>query len=182
MRSHRKRFKKTVERLAAEVSILLAEQVALETLLGGSAPPLIRVSFDALMGDRLARLIRILEEDRRNEVASFWYLLQCEPQKVGLANDDEKHLRQLAARLKLIRDQTFFHIDKKGVLDRPAIYAAAGITGDEIIRAIDVLWSILGRLYNEEFSSEEPPRWLSNSRSSLEELFARDIAQLGLKK
>jgi hypothetical protein len=180
--SHRERFKKAVERLAAEVSILLAEQVALEELLGTVPPLLIRVSADALMGDRLARLIRILEDDSRNEVASFWYLLRCEPSRVALAADDEKHLRHLATRLKPIRDKTFFHIDKNGVLDREAIYAAAGITGDEIIRAVDILWAILGRLYREEFSGQAPPAWLSNSRSGLKDLFTRDLSRLGLKK
>jgi hypothetical protein len=175
------RFRKTVERLAGEVSILLAEQVALEEFLGINAPPLIRVCFNALLGDRLARMIRILEEDKRNEVASFWYLLRCEPKRVRLATDDEEHLRHLATRLKPIRDQTFFHIDKAGVLDRSAIYASARITGNDIIKAIDILWTILKNLYSEEFSDRPLPPWLSDSRPSRREIFTKDLVRLRLK-
>jgi hypothetical protein len=179
---HRERFRKTVERLAGEVSNLLADQVALEELLGINAPPLIGVCFNALLGDRLARLIRILEEDKRNEVASFWYLLRCEPKKVGLTAHDEAHLRHLATRLKLIRDRTFFHIDKDGVLDRPAIYGAAEITGNDIIRAIEILWTILRKLYSEELSDRSLPPWLSDSRPNLKEIFTKDLTRLGLKQ
>jgi hypothetical protein len=179
---HQKRFRKTVERLAGEVSLLLADQVALEELLEISAPTLIRVCFQALLGDRLARLIRILEDDKRKEVASFWYLLRCEPKRIGLSEDDEAHLRQLGTRLKLIRDRSFFHIDKSGVLDRPAIYTAAGVTGNDIIRAIEILWTILRKLYSEEFSDQPPPPWLSDSRPNLKEIFRRDLTRFGLKK
>jgi hypothetical protein len=181
--SHKERFKKTVERLAAEVSILLTEQVALEELSGAVANQLVSVSQIALLGDRLARLIRILEDDSRREVAGFWYLTRCEPNRVALKSEDEKHLRDMATRLKPIRDKTFFHIDKNGVFDREAIYADAKITGNEIVRAIDVLWSILSRLYRDEFTDQAAaPVWLSNSRPRLKEVFGKDLSQLGLKR
>jgi len=99
-----------------------------------------------------------------------------------LAADNEEHLRHLATRLKLIRDRTFFHIDKAGVLDRPAIYAAAGITGNDIIKAIEILWTILRKLYSEEFSDRPLPPWLSDSRPSLWEIFTKDLTRLRLEQ
>lgn len=182
MQSHRKRFAKAVERLAGEVSILMADQAALEALLETNPPTLMRVCFQGLMGDRLARLIRILEVSKRNEVASFWYLLQCEPKRVKFLPHEKARLERLAGRLKPIRDQTFFHIDKEGVLDRAAIYATAGITGDEIAEAIKILWKILKTLYAEEFSGRTPPSWLTQTHAGLREIFARDLSVMGLKR
>lgn len=78
--SHGERFRKTVERLAGEVNLLLKDQIALEELLGKPGSSFLRACFDGLMGDRLARLIRILEDDPRGAVSpAFTRFARCRP-------------------------------------------------------------------------------------------------------
>jgi hypothetical protein len=130
-------------------------------------------SFNALMGDRLARLIRILENT--NDTASFWYLYRCEPTNVakdmdiarlvGLSSEDK---------LKLIRDKTFFHIDKNHVADSHKVYREANIFASEIVWAMQAIWRTLNRLYEERFGSPDSRETLDGMRES----FKRDLANL----
>ena len=94
------RFRRTVERIAAEAYWLDTYQNAINGMKGVDAIGLdfFRVSLNALKDARLVRLIRVLEDD--SQTASFWYLLQCNAclakkaaKKAGL---DLVELRQIA--------------------------------------------------------------------------------------
>lgn len=147
------RFWRTVSRLRAEVDWLRTEQTALERLIGVECigRDFFRVAHTALLGDRLLRLVRVFEQS--TQVASFWYLHRCQPQKVGEGLDVQR-LKKFAARLKPIRDKTFVHIDKDGVFDPNAVYKEAGITGGEIRWAINSVWDVLERLRGEQPSND----------------------------
>ena len=75
------RFRDALERLLPETYNLLSVQAALEALMDHHTGVILAQSFSALMGDRLARLIRILESS--DDTASFWYLHRCEPTNVA---------------------------------------------------------------------------------------------------
>jgi hypothetical protein len=77
------RFRDTLERLLPETYNLMSAQAALEVLMDHQSGVILAQSFSALMGDRLARLIRIFENS--DDTATFWYLHRCEP--VNVAKD-----------------------------------------------------------------------------------------------
>ncbi len=53
----------------------------------------------------------------------------------------------LAAKLKIVRDKTHFHIDKKAVMNPPEIWAQAGIKGAKLYQGLSYLWDMLRELY-----------------------------------
>jgi hypothetical protein len=145
------RYKRTVERIAAETYWLNTYQAAMAGMIGVDAIGLdfFRVALNAMKDARLIRLIRVLEDD--SQTASFWYLLKCNaPQvrraarKAGL---DLTELRAVATALKGIRDKTFVHIDKAGVFDPQAMYKAAGLTYAQVDRIVRGLWETMKHLH-----------------------------------
>jgi hypothetical protein len=107
-----------------------------------------RVSLNALKDARLIRLIRVLESD--SKTASFWYLLRANEKLVKSAakkaNLDLVELRDVAQRLRGIRDKTFVHIDKDGVFDSQQFYSAARLNDNTVAEIIARLWSTMEQL------------------------------------
>lgn len=171
--AYRARFDRTLKRLLPETYNLMACQAALEALVGITAGSILSTAFSALKGDRLIRLIRIFEDS--NNTATFWYLLRCEPETVG-KDLDVAFLKQFSKKLKLIRDKTFVHIDKDAVFDPDAIYRAAGVTPNEMIRAMEMLWPVLNRLHKQRFQAPFPMG--DESLNDFREMFQRDRASL----
>jgi hypothetical protein len=149
------RYKRTVKRVTTEASWLLTEQTALVALGRVDAHGLdfFRVAFTALLGDRLLRLVRVLEENTR--VASFWYLHRCNPKGVEQALQKAKitlaDLRDFSRRLKSIRNKTFVHIDKDAVFDPNKIYKHAGIKNSDVDRIVGGLCAAMQALYKATF-------------------------------
>jgi hypothetical protein len=152
---HKVRFRRVVERIGKEAFWLYTEDIALRALgtVYSRGLDFFRVAHVGIQGDRMIRLIRILEEDA--QVASFWYLYRCEPTAVEkaarAANVDLKFLRDLEARLKTIRDKVFVHIDKHGVFDPNKIYKDAGVTHKDVRKAAESLWHTVQELHNDLF-------------------------------
>jgi hypothetical protein len=168
-------FRDTLERLLPETYNLMSDQAALEALMDHRTGAILAQSFSALMGDRLARLIRILEDSE--ETASFWYLHRCEPTNVA-KDVDIARLRKLSSKdqLKLIRNKTFFHIDKDRVADSQAVYTQANVIADEVVWAMETVWRILNRLYEERFGC--PYHQSHMTLDNMREIFNRDLANL----
>ncbi|MDF3036666.1 MAG: hypothetical protein K0S28_1940 [Paucimonas sp.] len=149
------RYKRTVERIAAEAYWLKTYQDAMAGMVGVEAIGLdfFRVALNAMKDARLSRLIRVLEDD--SQTASFWYLLKCNTPQVDRASKKAKldlvELKAVAASLKGIRDKTFVHIDKDGVFEPQALYKAAGLTYEQIDRIIRSLWGTMNNLHMEVF-------------------------------
>jgi len=151
------RYRRTVERVTTETCWLCAEQTALVALgtVDAVGIDFFRVAFTGLLGDRLLRLLRILEEDTR--VASFWYLHRCNPKGVERALRSAatslRDLRDFSRGLRSIRDKVFVHIDKAGVFDPEKIYKDAGIKDSEVAKIIRGLWTAMQDLYAATFGS-----------------------------
>jgi hypothetical protein len=135
-----------------------------------------RVALNALKEARLLRLIRVLEESK--QTASFWYVLNQNPSQVTRAAKaaglDLQALAHLAPRLKIIRDETFMHIDRIGVLNSQTPYAKAGVTHAEVEGAILGLWQTMRFLYldvlgeellGDEYSGDDI-HWLADLRDA----------------
>jgi hypothetical protein len=167
------RFRDTLERLLPEMYNLMSVQAALEALKDHQTGVILVQSFSALMGDRLARLIRILEDSDRT--ATFWYLHNCEPANVA-KNLDIPRLEDLSKRLRHVRNKTFFHIDKNHVSDSQAVYTEANIIADEVIWAMETIWRTLNRLYEDRFG--RPYHQGHMTLDNMREIFNRDLANL----
>ena len=173
----RPRFLRALKRLLREIVLLRFEQTALKTLDGKYS-----VGFDffaiaqtAIYGDRLIRLVRLLEDDA--EVASFWYLNRCAPRAVkksltraGLTVDE---VADLSSRLKKVRDKVFVHIDKEGLFNPQQIYEEADIRGSQIQRVIEALWYSVNDVYVEATGEkfEAPPDYDGNDIVRLNEFY-----------
>ncbi len=111
------------------------------------------LSLDALFNDMVAHMIKLL--DRNAQSTSFWYIFRYKSKGVKEYikdnNIDFMAIYDLADKLKLVRDKTLFHIDKKGVKDPQAIWSEADITYGEIEENIDSIFNILNYLYEKEF-------------------------------
>ncbi|MDO8675350.1 MAG: hypothetical protein Q7K71_04455 [Candidatus Omnitrophota bacterium] len=101
----------------------------------------------AFFGDMLRNAINVL--DKHSDVASFWYILEVGEIKSLEIYSEQKidSLKDLAGKLKHIRDKVFFHHDKNGVLDTKKIWKEADIVGKDVGEAIQYLFSILKELY-----------------------------------
>jgi len=167
------RFRDTLERLLPETYNLMSAQAALEALDGLQCGAILAQSFSALMGDRLVRLIRILEDSDRT--ATFWYLHNCEPANVS-KDVDIPRLEALSEKIRLVRDKTLFHIDKKHVGDSQAVYKQANIIANEVIWAMETIWRTLNRLYEERFG--RPYHQGHMTLDGMREIFQRDLANM----
>ena len=156
----KRRYDRTVERMASEAYWLVTHQTALIELDKVTSPGIdfFHVARIGLLGDRLVRLVRVFEQD--TEVASFWYLFRCNPNAVKAAiagaGGSVKSLEELSEKLKLIRNKAFVHIDKQGVQDPQSIYNRAKIVNKDVDRAIRVLWDTANTLYQAVFGKPFP--------------------------
>lgn len=87
----------------------------------------IRLSYWALFNDCFAHAMRVF--DQHPDTASFWYLRRCEQGEVDKAATavglQIAELKSLSSSLKLVRDKTHFHIDKKTVFDPKVVWQQA---------------------------------------------------------
>lgn len=153
------RFKRTVERIGAEAFWLRTYQAAINGMrVEAVGLDFFRVSLNALKDARLIRLIRVLEDD--SQTASFWYLLRCNgplveraAKKAGI---DLAELKQIAGRIRGIRDKTFVHIDKEGVFDPQQYYTDAGLTNNKVADVCDRLFETMKAVHVSVFGTEPP--------------------------
>lgn len=152
------RFKRAIERLTKETFWLKTYQSALDGMAGVTSIGLdfFQVSKTAIEDARLIRLIRVLENDPKT--ASFWYLHRSNAPVIEraakVASLDLTELKQVATRLRGIRDKAFVHIDKVGVFDPKHFYQVAGLTEAEICRSIEGLWLTMQKVYADTFGEE----------------------------
>lgn len=122
----------------------------------------------------LIRLIRIFVDSPGS--SSIWFLYQANPLGVS-SRVDIKKLRKFSERLRQIRNKVFVHIDKVAVFDPDAIYRLVNIKGHEIVWAVDVVWTILNRLYVQAHGVPfHPPSQVTFD--SLRQDFKRDFLEL----
>jgi hypothetical protein len=71
------------------------------------------------------------------------------------------------------RPRTLFHIDKDHVGDSEAVYKQANIIANEVIWAMETIWSVLNRLYAERTGHPWGPA-NGIDLNGMREIFQRD--------
>lgn len=109
-----------------------------------------RIAYFALFNDYIAHAMKVFEGSQR--VASFWYLCRTDRHLVDAflkkTNVDLNSLYEISRKLKIVRDQTHFHIDKDAVLNPKEIWKTAGLKGRELSDTIDLAWNVVCHLQN----------------------------------
>jgi hypothetical protein len=104
----------------------------------------------ALYDQMFGHAIKVLD---RREKAGFWYLISkkkdrvpklCANHHVLLGN-----VRIVEKKLKLIRDKTHLHLDVRGVMEPKKLWKEAGLTREELEKAIDASLRLLCALHKE---------------------------------
>jgi len=139
----------------------------------------ILICHKALFNDMLGHCMKVLDLHPRS--ASFWMILRMDAERVSqMASYSEntiKFLRDIAERIKPVRDKTHFHIDRKAVFDPKALWTEAGITGIEYKKTLDHLWAMLTELHkvvhDREFIERAPEYEAREVRAFLE--WARSV-------
>jgi hypothetical protein len=160
------RLLSAIERNFAEISNALLKITAHDQLcrteITYCGPSFFLIAMDALVNDAFAHAIRVL--DKHENAASFWYVLNCEEQVVRMAAQeagvDVDQLHELSSKLKMVRDRTHFHIDRRTVVDPMAVWKEANIAGNTLMNHLkgmaDTLAQTKQALIGGELSSITP--------------------------
>lgn len=110
-----------------------------------------RLSAHALYNDIISHALKVFE--RSSQAASFWYIVQTnEALAKRTARGCEVSLEEidrLSKPFKRLRDKMHFHIDRDAIMDPAKVWAAAGITGDEVGYVLEGAWLILAGIARE---------------------------------
>ena len=109
----------------------------------------LKLTYFALFNDYIAHAIKVLELNIKR-TASFWALYNYNPGPVDAFAQSRRidlaSLKQVAEKLRVIRNKTHFHIDADRVFDPKAVWNDAGLTGRALSKAVDDVWDILNHL------------------------------------
>src|SRR5438132_745249 len=128
-------LKRTLERCLAELGtaiLLRRAMVAMESAHSMRASiDFFRLAYNAMFNDMIGHAIKVL--DRNKDSATYWSVLNAERSMVetfAQSNGYDLGLyADMSDRLKIVRDKTHFHIDKKGVISPSDVWKAADING-----------------------------------------------------
>ena len=98
--------------------------------------------------------------DKHQDSASFWYIKNIAPELIDVAakesNISISEIERLAEKLKPIRDQVHFHVDRS-VLDNPSRpWEEADLTGDEFIWLTESSHELLRIAFKNLTGSDSP--------------------------
>lgn len=110
----------------------------------------------ALFNDMVAHMIKVL--DQNSQSATFWYIFRYKSKEakefIKKEHINFMEIYDIAEKLKVVRDKTHFHIDKKGVKKPKLIWSAADLTYDDLQKNMEAVYKILNHLHIKEFDFE----------------------------
>lgn len=152
-------YGRTLKRLLHELRYTLSERNALNEL-ARVAPRtswgFFSYAYIALYNDLFSHAIKIL--DRNKDSATFWHIHKNNKNDVEttlkLNGLDVVDVESLTNKLKVIRDKTHFHIDKKSIFSPKDVWKEADISGNEFNKVFDKLWLVLNSLHQQHFGEQ----------------------------
>lgn len=130
--------------------------VGLEGINGYHEIDFFQICWRALFNDAISHTIKVLDTDIRS--ATFWTLYNRFKKPIDefvvgkKINLDE--IKIVSTKLKLIRNKTHFHIDKKRVVDPAEAWREADIRAKELEGVIEQIYDILKYIYFIHFGEE----------------------------
>jgi hypothetical protein len=116
------------------------------------------LAYKALFNDMIAHAIKVLDKNPKS--ATFWYINNCDPKTVLSIVKDKSYVLNffevVAEKLKIIQDETHFHIDKKGVLYSKSVWKKADLKENDFGKVLEELFDILKHLYKSYLGKEFP--------------------------
>lgn len=120
-------------------------------------PNFFSISYFALFNSMMGHVSKIL--DLSKGTASFWFIYQEKQidieQLKSYKNEKITHLKDLASRVKHVRDKTLFHIDRGAVFDPKKIWHNASIKGNQLKLGLDYLYDLLYELCDDAFKASK---------------------------
>jgi len=154
MQPNNDRFVTAVRRNIAELNNAILERRALIGLYAADSAhglDFFRLAAHALYNDMISHMLKVFE--RGSQAASFWYVVQTNEalaKRVAKENDVSlEEIRSLSEPFKLLRDKTHFHIDRDAIMEPTKVWAAAGITGEQVGYVLEGAWKILAGIARE---------------------------------
>lgn len=146
------RYDAALERNLAETSNAILERRALIGLHSADSShglDFFQVAAHALYNDLIAHAARIF--DRHPDAASFWYVVRCDEAgaraEAATFGVDLDELGALADKIKSVRDETLFHIDKRAVTNPKLVWSSAEISGNVLGSGLEGAFRVLAGLY-----------------------------------
>ena len=152
-------LKRNIDEVLRAILNLRAYNAIIEQEIYGRADSFFFLSANALFNDLIARAIKVLDKGRSS--STFWYLYNYRRNDIDklLENSGSSiaSIDTLASKLKIVRNKTHFHIDKRDVMSPKAVWERAAIQGDELKNGLIILYDVLKALHYEEFHSDGFP-------------------------
>ena len=131
-----------------------------------------KLCLNALFNDYVSKCAKVFESGR--QAASIWYIERTNAAAFHEALGEDAHvldeMRDVAARLKHLRDRELMHIDESGVLNREQTWETAAIDPKKLHQAVGVATATLRRIADQNgILVAQMPRELTVPR-------ARDVA------
>ena len=156
------RFRRMLERNHTEIRHILK---ILEIIDSFKDVQYLNLSFEefslmALETDLLLRFTRVLEitDDKNN--ASFWIVLKRAKEEYGFRDgeysEDLDRLKEMWARVQIVRNKTLIHIDKRYVEDPSKAWEEAKLNLEEIRLDTSKMHVIIDDIWNKTLK-ESPP-------------------------
>jgi len=112
----------------------------------------------ALFNEIISHLIKVLDINKQS--ATFYTIYEQLSEEVDKILKNNKmnieFIKMMTKRLRLIRDKTHFHIDKRRFMEAPMVWKEADITFNELEKTIKILHLVLNKLYKKFVSRMEP--------------------------
>ena len=110
-----------------------------------------KLCFNALFNDYISKCAKVFESGR--QAASLWYIERTDEAAFLAALDENRdsldEMRDIAKRLKHLRDRELMHIDETGVLDREQVWKAAAIDPHRLQHVVRSAILALQRIANQ---------------------------------
>lgn len=149
------RYKSALERMHYEIAMARFEWEAMrgieESIHSYHGTNFFVISYHALYDDSIARVIRVLDRDRKS--ATFWYLKRCKERKIEEYSKqydiDLDDIEKVSDKLKTLRDTFYSHIDRMAVKEFQRPFRDADLDEKVFENAMESVWTILCFLFRD---------------------------------
>lgn len=114
----------------------------------------IQLAYRALFNDAALQSMNVFEGKNGGKARSFWWLYKQKQKEVDEFVKCKKLnwslLEEVSEKLKDIRNGTHAHFSHQYADDYKRVWEAAGLKGDDWLKALDIVWEVLAYLQGDD--------------------------------